>query len=41
MSMHKTKVGASKMGTVKTGGNPRDGIAVKGKPEQQVVVWLK
>ena len=30
MSMHKTKVGASKMGTVKTGGNPRDGIAQKG-----------
>jgi hypothetical protein len=30
MSMHKTKVGASKMGTVKTGGNPRDGIAQNG-----------
>jgi hypothetical protein len=28
--MHKTKMGASKMGTVKTGGDRRDGIASKG-----------
>ena len=31
MSSHKAKVGASKMGTVKTGGDRRDGIAKTGR----------
>jgi hypothetical protein len=40
MSMHKTKVGASKMGTVKTGGNPRDGIA-QNRAERQFSMLIK
>jgi hypothetical protein len=37
--MHKTKMGASKMGTVKTGGDRRDGIASKGLT-QAMAGWL-